>query len=500
MQGFMEGLQIVLQPQALILIAIGVPVGIIFGAIPGLSATMAIALCLPLTYHMSPEHGLAMLLALYVGAVSGGLISAILINIPGTPASVATCFDGHPMVLKGEAGKALVVALLSSLFGGFVGLAALIFISPALSELTLKFGTVEYFAIGVFSLTLIASLAGKSMIKGLISAIIGMTLALVGTSAMDNMERYTFGVVELRKGFETLTIMVGMFAVTEMLKTSVDDPMKGKVTVAEFKLKNIGLKWSDLTGQIFNAARSALIGTSIGILPGLGGNVASLLSYSTAKSASKNPEKFGTGCIDGIIASEAANNAVYGGAMIPLLTLGIPGDSATALLLGGFMVHGIVPGPMLFKSNAQLIYSIFAAMMISNLWFFIVEYVGLHGFVKILKIRKNILLPVVIVLCAVGCFGSSNRVFDVICMAFFGLLGYLMLKAEFPVAPLIMGFILEPIIENNFRRGYMYARGDMSAFFLTHPIAMAFYIIAAIVVIATILQRKRTVKNQGDHP
>jgi putative tricarboxylic transport membrane protein len=491
MSSFLEGLHTVLMPESLLLLTIGIVVGIIFGAIPGLSATMAIALCLPLTYHLSAGMGLTLLLALYVGAVSGGLISAILINIPGTPASVATCFDGYPMTQRGEAGKALVYALISSFFGGLFGVLALVFISPALSKVTLAFGAVEYFAIGLFSITLIGSLAGKSFIKGIISGVIGMALATVGTARTDSVARYTFGYTPLVGGFVTLTVMVGMFAVTEMVNTSLDDPMRNKTYDARISMKHLGIKPVDLLKQLPNILRSAIIGTAIGILPGLGGSIASLVSYSTAKSSSKHPEKFGTGCIDGVVASEAANNAVYGGAMIPLLTLGIPGDSATAVLLGGFMIHGLTPGPMLFKTNESLVNTIFAAMMVANLLFFIIEWGGIHGFVRILKIKKNILLPIVIMLCAVGCFGSSNRVFDVICMAAFGLLGYLMLKTDFPIAPLIMGFILEPIIEENFRKGYMYSRGDMSVFLFKHPIALAFYVITIVLVIATIFRKTR---------
>lgn len=478
-------------------ILIGVVVGIIFGAIPGLSAAMAVALCLPLTFGMSAIEGIAMLVGLYTGGVSGGLISAILINIPGTPASIATCFDGHPMAKRGEAGKALGVGIVFSFLGGTIGILALLFIAPSLALLTLKFGPIEYFAVTIFSLTMIATLSSGSMVKGLIAGIIGMGLSLVGGSPIDNVPRYTFGNHLLDIGFNLLPVMIGIFAVSEILGAARDKNDITENNLAKFKIKGFGFSMKEFKSQIVNCLRSSGIGTVIGILPGIGGGTANLISYSVAKNNSKEPEKFGTGIIDGIVASESANNAVIGGAMIPLLTLGIPGDSVTAMMIGGFMIHGISPGPMLFKTEGTLVYGIFAALILANVFFLVIELYGLRAFVKLMRIKKSILLPVVMTLCVVGAFGANNRMFDVISLAFFGAFGYILEKMDFPTAPLILGFILGPMAELNLRKGLMYTNGSFSEFF-TQPIALIFFLITLISIIFAarneILRNKRSKK------
>lgn len=484
---FLAGFAAVLTLKALALIVLGVVVGIVFGSIPGLTATMAVALCIPLTFGMDIVAALSLLVGLYVGGVSGGLISAILINIPGTPSSVATCFDGAPMAKRGEAGKALGIGIVFSFWGGLLSVFALMFIAPPLSTIALKFGPFEYFAIAVFSLTLIASLSGKSMAKGLLASLIGMTMAFVGIAPVDATERFTFGIDQLASGFDLLPVLIGLFAVAEVMKEAEGCWVKGrnyeaakhKITID--KIKGFGFTFAEAIEQKVNFARSFVIGLVIGILPGIGGGTSNLLAYAVAKSQSKHPEKFGTGVMDGLVASETANNATVGGAFLPLLTLGIPGDTVTAMLLGGFMIHGVTPGPLLLTSHGKLVYAIFAALIIAHVVMLVVEFWGLRIFVKALDVPKHILLPIIIALCVVGAYGLNNTMGDVWGLLLFGVLGYGLDKLGYPLAPLILGFILGPMVETNLRRGLMHTGGDFMPFF-AQPIAALFFAITALSV------------------
>jgi len=482
---FIQGLQTVLQPQFLLWQILGTVVGIIFGAIPGLTAVMAIALFLPMTYGMTMELGISVLVSLYIGAISGGLISAILLKIPGTPSSVATCWDGAPLAEKGQAVKALGVGIVFSFLGTIVSLIALVFIAPTLAKVALKFGPHEYFAIAVFSLTLIASLSTGSIVKGIFSGLIGWVFATVGIAPVDANVRFTFGRFELNNGFDTLTVLIGLFAITEIIKVaeSVKNEKEGTIRQVSMKgVKGFGFSLKEFVSQIPNFIRSALIGIWIGILPGIGGATSNMLSYLVAKKQSKHPEKFGTGIIDGVVASETANNATIGGALIPLLTLGIPGDGVTAVMLGGFMVHGLIPGPMLFRNQSSLVYAIFASVLVCSILMLIIEWFGLRGFIKLLKIPKYILLPIIFVLCVVGAFGLSSRVFDVWTILIFGIVGYGFIKFKVPQAPFIIGFILGPMAETNLRRGLMLSDNNFMGF-LTNPISAVFLILAVLAII-----------------
>lgn len=470
---FGQGLLTILSPQTLAFMVIGTAVGIVFGAVPGLTSVMAVVLFLPITYGMPVGMGLATLIALYIGSTSGGLISAILLKIPGTPASVATCFEGHPMVEKGEGFKALGVGIVFSFIGTLISLAALIFISPPLAKIALKFGPHEYFSLGIFALTLIATLSTGSMVKGLFSGALGIAFSTVGIAPIDAVTRYTFGKVELSSGFNTLTVLVGIFAIAEVIKTAENVRHEGDAEVAKVdksKMKGFGFSLKEFKEQIPNSIRSSLLGIGIGILPGIGGSTSNLISYLVAKKRSKHPEKFGTGIVDGIVASESANNASIGGALIPLLTLGIPGDGVTAILLGGFMVHGIAPGPMLFVNQGPLVYTIFAAVFIATILMLVVEFGGLRIFIKLLSVPKHILIPIIFSLCVVGAFGLNNRVFDIWTILIFGLVGYVFVKFAVPQAPFIIGFILGPTVETNLRRGLQLSENGFMGF-LTNPIS-----------------------------
>lgn len=474
----MQGIETVFTLQILGLLFFGTVVGIIFGAIPGLTATMAVALFLPITYTLGAAAGISLLVGLYIGGVSGGLISAILLKIPGTPASVATTFDGGPMMEKGEGAKALGVGIFYSYVGTLLSIFALIFIAPTLAKIALAFGPHEYFSIAIFSLTLIITLATGSMVKGLFSGVLGFAFSTVGIAPVDAIPRFTLGLTELNAGFDILPVLIGLFAISEIIKVAEDVKTEQQATVTVVKLKGFGFSVKEFFEQGWNMIRSTLIGTGIGILPGIGSGTSNIVAYMVAKKRSKYPEKFGTGVIDGIVASEAASCSAVGGAMIPLLTLGIPGDTVTAMLLGGFMIHGIQPGPLLFVSQGPLVYTIFVAMLVSSLMMLICELYGVRIFVKLLAIPKHILLPIILVLCFVGAFGLGNRIFDVGVIVFFGLLGYGFVKCKIPQTPFIIGLILGPMAETNLRRGLMLSDGNFSGF-LTQPISATFLGIAA---------------------
>lgn len=479
-----QGFGAVFSPYIFVLITIGVAVGIVFGAVPGLSATMAIALCLPLTYTMGPAAGLSLLVALFIGATSGGLISAILLNIPGTPSSIATTFDGAPMMQQGHGVKALGLGVVFSFLGTIFSIGALMFIAPILADIALSFGPHEYFSIAVFSLTLIATLSTGSLVKGLFAGALGFAFSTVGIAPVEAVRRFTFDHPSLNGGFAMLTVMIGMFAVAEVLKFAETGRSADRAKPQNISMKGIkgfGFSIKEFIAQLPNATRSSLIGVGIGILPGIGAGTSNIVSYIAAKKRSKTPEMFGKGCQDGVVASETANNAGIGGAMIPLLTLGIPGDTTTAILLGGFMIHGIQPGPLLFISQGELVYTIFAALILASFLMLILEFFGLRIFIKLLSIPKHILLPIILVLCVVGAFGLNSRIFDVWAMMLFGLLGYGFVKGGLPIAPFIIGFILGPMAETNLRRGLMLSDGNFMGF-LSNPISAAFLALAALSV------------------
>ncbi len=485
----LEGLLSVCDPFIIFLIAVGVIVGIIFGSIPGLTATMAVVMFLPVTYAMTPVQGISMLVALYIGGISGGLISAILLNIPGTPSSVATCFDGRPLAEKGQAPKALGVGVVFSFIGTIIGVAVLIVISPLLASVAIKFGPFEYCALTVLALSLVITLTGKDMVKGLIGAVIGTALATVGLSPIDSKQRFTFGITNLTSGFKLLVVLIGLFAITEVVKYAATVRKPENFTIEDdVKMHGVGFSFQEFKSQIVNSIRSALIGVGIGILPGIGGGVSCMVSYTVAKNSSKHPEKFGTGIIDGVVASEASNNGCIGGAMIPLLALGIPGDAVTAMLLGGLMVHNVSPGPLIFQKSGATVYGIFFAMIIAAVMMLIFMLIGMKGFIKVLKVPKNYLLPIIVVLCCVGAIGDSNRVFDVWGVLIFGIVGYLLIKAKIPTSPLILGFILGPTLESNLRKVSQLISTDSP---LSHPIFVGFMILTVIVVILSLRSNKK---------
>ena len=477
-----QGFAAIMHPFTWLLMAGGVVIGIVFGAMPGLSSTMAVALFLPLTYGMQDTDSLALLMALYIGAISGGLISAILLKIPGTPSSVATCWDGSPMARKGQAMKALGAGIFYSFLGTIASIAVLVFLAPSLARFAMNFGFYEYFAVALFSLSMVATMSANNMKKGVFSGILGFMFACVGIAPIDAAQRFTFGSSALQGGFNILPVLIGLFAVSEILilaQTSRGEKEAEITQVSTKGIKGFGFSLKEFGEQKWNALRSCLIGIWIGILPGIGGGTSNILSYTVAKNQSKHPEKFGTGILDGVVASETANNASVGGAMIPLLALGIPGDTVTAILLGAFTMQGLTPGPLLFQNSGKLVYSIFASMIVASVLMLLFEFYGLRLFVKMLKIPKHILMPVVFILCVVGAYGISSRTFDVAAMIVFGIVGLLFKSYDIPSAPFILGFILGPMAETNLRRGLQLSEGSLMPF-VQKPIALTFILITVV--------------------
>lgn len=494
------GFATVFTPACMLLIVWGVVMGIIFGAIPGLSATTAIVLCLPLTYKMTDIQGMALLVSLFIGGISGGLISAILTHVPGTPSSVATCWDGYPMTAKGEGVKALGVGVVFSFLGTVFSIIVLIFLAPTLARVAIQFGAYEYFAVAVFSLTMLASLSEESITKGLISGLVGCIFATVGMDPVSNVKRYTFGYRKLLMGFNILPVLIGLFAITEII-ASVERAKTEKsftrIDVNMSGVKGFGFSLKEFLSQKWNFLRSACIGTLVGILPGIGASTSNVLSYTIAKKTSKYPEKFGTGIIDGVVASESANNAAIGGAMVPLLALGIPGDSVTAILLGGLSLHGITAGPMLFTENVELVYAIFAAMILASILMLVLEFFGLRGFAKLLGIPKYYLLPSIFLFCVIGAFCLHNNMFDVWSVLLFGCIGYIFIKLSIPASPFILGFIIGPLAEINLRRGLQLSKGSFIPF-IQSPIADFFFVLCVVSLVFSIRNhRKDNVRNKS---
>ena len=485
----------VLHPSSLGLITLGTVWGIFCGCIPGFTIAMAVALLLPFTFGMSPIHGLCTMLGAFVGGLTGGQISGILLGIPGTPASIATLFDGHPMAQKGFPGMALSLGIWASFLGGIISAFFLMFLTPPLAGVALKFGPWEFFSLVAFGLTVIASLSGKSFVKGCISGVLGLIAATVGTDPMTGVPRFNFGSHELMVGFPFLPVLIGLFAFSQLMKGLENKKKTSKGLVVNAKLSFSSVETiKTIFSKPFNLIRSTLIGIFVGVLPGAGGSIACLVSYDQAHKASRHPEKFGTGVPEGIVASEASNNATGGGALIPTLALGVPGDAIGAILLGALILHGIQPGPLLIVEYTELVYGIFFAFLVAHFIVLGVQLYGIKLFVKIITIPLYILIPSILVFCAVGSFSIHNRFFDVWVLFIFGIVGYGMAKAKYPLPPMILGVILGPMAESNFRRAIQ-TDADYSLFF-TRPISLVFLILCAISILYPFLRMYKDKKKR----
>jgi len=456
-----------------LMLLVGVIGGIFLGSLPGLSATMGIALLIPITFGMEPVAALVLLSAIYTSAVYGGSITAILIHTPGTPSSAATAIDGYQMTLQGKGLKALGTSTVCSVIGGVVSALALLILAPPLAQISLKFSAPEYFLMAIFGLTIIASLSSGAMIKGLSGGLFGLLIGLVGVDVMTAFPRFTFGIPELENGISLIPAMIGLFSISQVLvqAESLNHIAKPTHEIAELKGSPFPTRkeWKQIGPTV---TRSSIIGLIVGILPGAGGDVASWVAYNEAKRASKEPHLFGKGNIEGLAAAETANNAVTGGAMIPLLTLGIPGSAATAVMLGGLYIHGLQPGHELFTSNANIIYAVIIGLILANILMGIFGLSMAKYIVKVASIPFSILAPIIIVLSVVGSYAINNNIFDVYVMAAFGLIGYLMRKTSFSTAAVVIAMILGTMAEVGYRQSIVMSKGDMLSYYISRPISL----------------------------
>ena len=485
----------ILEPMTLLTMFAGVFGGLVVGAIPGLTSTMAVALLVPITFGMEANLGLAMLIAVYVGSISGGLVSATLLNIPGTPSSVATTFDAYPMARRGEAGKALAYGVFASFVGGTLSFFALVLLAPLLGNFALRFGPCEYFSLVVFTLTCVASISRKSMVKGLISASLGLFLSTVGMSDTDGIPRFTFGSLELLSGFSVMPVLIGMYAVSQVLTEILDIRKPFTIINANFTAREFWAVARSFRNSVYNVVRSSLIGIGIGILPGTGSGLSNIVAYAQEKASSKDPDSYGKGNPNGIIASETSNNAAIGGALIPMLTLGIPGDATTMILLGALMIHGAQPGPLLMRDNGPLVGVIIAAFFVCNFIMLFQLVYFIRGLIKSLLIPRHILYPVIMVMCVVGCFALNSSMSDVWVFFFIGLLGYFFNKMGFPLLPLVLGLILGNMAESQLRVSILEGGGTLSAY-LHRPIALVFLALSLFSVVYSIRSIRRDRKNE----
>lgn len=483
MENLMSGMAVLTDPFSLFVILAGTLGGVMIGALPGLSSTMAVALLLPFTVTMDVIPAIAMLSALYCAGTYGGAITAILINSPGTPAACATSFDGYPLAENGQAGRALGMAVWSSFVGGTFSVFALLLAAPALARLAYNFGAPEYFALALFGMSMLAAISGESSVKNLIGGAFGLLIATVGIDFTTGVERFTFGRPELMDGIDFIPVMIGIFGISELLtQSNLLDRVYRRLAAEAVKLPSR----DDLRKVWKTMARSSFIGTFIGILPAEGGTVASMIGYNEAKRWSKEPEKFGHGAIEGVAGPETANNAATGGAMVPTLALGIPGSATTAVIMGALMVHGLRPGPHLFLEQPHFLYAIFTAMMVANILFLGIGIVGAKLFARITLIPNTFLWPAVFVLAMVGSYSLEQNVVDIYIMLVFGLIGYVGRRHGFSPAPVIMGLVLGEMIENTLKQSLIIFDHNWLRFF-ERPIVDVFFVLSILGLFSPLL-------------
>lgn len=475
-------------PSALLLIIVGVVSGIVVGAIPGLTGAMLIALSLPLTFTMEGIDALVLLVSMYVGSISGGLVTAILLKIPGSPSSIITTLDGYPLAQSGQPGRALGLGICASFVGGMISWIFLATLAAPLAAVAHKLGPFEYFAIAVAALALIA-LIEDSILNGLAAGVLGILASMFGTSPATGELRLTFGFAEMDDGFKLMPTLIGLYALSEVFFLI----SKPKVSVKSLPSSRRGIlmNLADLKAQGVNLVRSSVIGTVIGILPGIGANIGSMSAYTTAKRFSKDPRKFGKGSEEGIVAAEAGNNATVAGALIPLISLGIPGSVIDAILLGAMVIHGLQPGPLLMNSNPEAVMAIIGSCFIANLVMVGVMLLAAPWMARLVNVPRHFLAAAILVFCVVGSYSLSNRMFDVFVMFGFGLLGLVMRKQGLGLAPFVIGFVLGPIAEENLGSGLMASDGSWLPL-LTRPIPL-FFLLATLAMIAwpAISKRRR---------
>ena len=471
----MEVIELILEflsVRTVMLIALGTLGGMVIGAVPGLTVTMATALLVSLTYPWAVGDALALIMGVFVGGVYAGSISAILLNIPGAPSAIASTFDGYPMAQEGRAGEAIGIGTTQSFFGLMVSMVILLVAAPVVSRFALGFGAFEYFMLAVFGLTIIGSLTGTSVVKGLLAGALGVFVGFIGMDPMYGVGRFTYDSIHLMAGMHFIPILIGLFGIAEVL-TQANSSSIRHVPPA---VKNMGITLKKIIKFAPLSIRSGLIGSLIGALPGVGGEIAALVSYDQAKRTVKNPEKpFGQGAHEGLIAPESANNACVGGALIPMLTLGIPGDAVTAIIIGAFYIHGLRPGPLFMTENPDLFWVIVVSAILGGVFLAIFGLAGARFFAKIVSVRREIMIPIIMSICVIGAYSVERNVFHIMIMFGFGVLGFIMRKNSIPVGPMVLGIILGPIADENLRRALRLVDGDVLSLivqFLTRPVTL----------------------------
>lgn len=482
----MSGFANVFMPFNLLMAVFGTTVGIVVGALPGLSGSTGIILLLPLVYRLDASAALILLCGLFCGSMYGGSIAAILLNTPGTPSATATLLDGYPMNQKGEAGRALGISTVSSFIGGLISSICLALIAPQLAKVALSFTSPDFFSLSLFGLAIMAS-TNKSVIKGLISGFVGLIISTVGVDSVAGIDRFTFGNYRLMRGLQLLPVLIGVFALSEVL-TVVQKGGEREGSAANQKLGRVVPTSSDFKALLLSAIIGGFIGVFIGIIPGTGGAISCFLAYQVVKRISKHPDDFGTGIPEGIAAPEASNNGTTGGALIPMLCLGVPGDTVTSVMLGALTLIGVKPGPQLFvePEGITIVYAILAGMIVIQ---FIMLIVGL-GCAKvspyILKIPQTILLPLIAAFCIVGAYSNANNLFDVLISIIFGIIGFGMKKFGYPGAPLVLGIVLGPIAESNLNRALILSNNSWTTF-ITHPISCFFLVVSVVLIVYSLI-------------
>jgi putative tricarboxylic transport membrane protein len=478
----LPALSYLLTIENLLFMNIGMFIGIIFGAIPGINGNLAITILLPFTFALSPVPALLMLTSIFFGANFGGSISAILINTPGTGNAAATLLDGYPLSKRGFPRKSLDMALAASTFGGFVSAFCLLFFAPQISKIAMKIRAPEYFALAILGLSIIASVSGKSIIKGLVSGSVGMLIALIGIDPNSGLLRFVFGVPNLFGGVKMMVILLGVYAVSQMISW-VNNSDDG---TGSLELRKTGeedrLTLKDIKSAFLTMVKSSFIGALIGAMPGAGGNIAAFVSYNEAKRCAKPGERFGEGELKGIAAPESANNGATAAALIPLLTLGIPGDAVSATLMGAFTIQGLVVGPRLFDESGPVVYAIMLGIVVSQIFILIQGKYLMALFVKIIRVPQNLLVALLMMICCTGAFAIANMIFDMYVMILAGIVGYFMKKIDLPPVPIVLGIILGPIAESNLRNSLVLSGGSWLIFF-KRPICLAFMLITGVLLV-----------------
>ncbi|MCC7273957.1 MAG: tripartite tricarboxylate transporter permease [Alphaproteobacteria bacterium] len=493
-----DGILDVLQLKYLVPLAAGTLIGVVGGAMPGITITMTVIMVLPFTFGLEPLQGLAAMIGVYVGGESGGLITATLLGIPGKPSSISTMFDGFPMTRKGEPGRAVWLGVWASFFGGLLGGVFLIGATGWLAEIALEFGPWEFFALFIFALSMVAGLTEESLAKGLLAGALGLIITIFGADPIMSVPRFTMGSELLRGGFPFLPVLIGIFAFAQIMTdierarslAESDASARDLVSLAVSHVKVVG----EILGRPFLLLWSTFIGLLIGVLPAIGGSAASVMAYDQAKKLSRHPERFGTGTPEGIIASEASNNANVGGSLVTIMAFGIPGDAVTAVMLGAMTIHGIQSGPLFMSQETTLAYGIFAAYLLAHPIMLAIMAVGARWFLRIVLVPKSILIPVVLVLCVVGAYALNNTMDSVWVLALFGVIGYGLVKLGFPLAPLILGLILGDQIEVNLVRALM--TDSDPALFVTRPISALLLALSAGSIALALWQRRRQRRRQ----